>query len=170
MTRTIAVICLSACLFYAVGAYAEPLTLELCRAKTIAAAGLLAKEGAAAIEKIKDPNGEFRFADGQGYIWIHNLDGIMVMHPVKPALDGKSLLSIKDVNGFYLFVAMNDVAQAHGSGWVEYSWPKPGEDASSPKVSFVMLVNDEYVVGCGMYDVGKADIKKAFPDDAVYEE
>ncbi len=151
---------------------AEALTAELCKAKTKAAAALLGAEGDAALEKIKDPNGEFRFADGEGYIWVHNLDGIMVMHPIKPSLDGKGILDMRDVNGVYLFAAMNELVEAKGEGWVPYSWPKPGQAESSPKVSYVVLVkhgDKEYVVGAGMYDLTADDIKAKFPSDAIYQ-
>lgn len=151
----------------------ETLTPQLCKEKAKAAADLLKAEGDAAIEKIKDPNGPFRFAGGEGYVWIHNLDGIMVMHPIKPAMDGTGLLDTRDVNGIYLFVAMNELVEAKGEGWVPYAWPKPGAKESSPKVSYVVLVKNgdkNYVAGSGMYDVTAADIKAQFPADAIYEE
>lgn len=151
----------------------EALTPQLCKEKAQAAAALLKAEGDAAIAKIKDPTGAFQFADGAGYVWIHNLDGIMVMHPIKPAMDGTGLLDTRDVNGVYLFAAMNELVQAKGEGWVPYAWPKPGVKESSPKVSYVVLVKNgdkNYVAGAGMYDVTAADIKKAFPGDAIYVE
>jgi methyl-accepting chemotaxis protein len=153
--------------------FAEKLTPELCKAKAKAAAALLAAEGDAALEKIKDPNSEFRFADGFGYIWIHNLDGVMVMHPIKPSLDGKGLLDMRDVNGVYLFVAMNEIVEDHGEGWVPYAWPKPGQSESSPKVSYVVLAkhgDKVYVAGSGMYDVTAEQIKAMFPGDSIYVE
>jgi methyl-accepting chemotaxis protein len=149
----------------------EPLTPQLCKEKAKAAAALLQAEGDAAIAKIKDPNGPFRFAGGEGYIWIHNLDGIMVMHPIKPAMDGTGLLETRDVNGVYLFAAMNELVEAKGEGWVPYAWPKPGAKDSSPKVSYVVLVkngNKNYVAGSGIYDVTSADVKTQFPNDAIY--
>ncbi len=160
-------------LFVSAMAHGEALTPQLCKAKSEAAAQLLAAEGAGAIEKIKDEHGEFRFADGKGYIWIHNLEGIMVMHPIKPSLDGRDLLDMRDVNGIYLFAAMNELVEAKGKGWVPYAWPKPGRQESSPKVSYVILVKKDgknYVVGSGMYDVTADDIKKMFPGDAIYIE
>ncbi len=159
--------------FFACFVNAESLTPELCKAKAKAAAELLNAEGDAALAKIKDPNGEFRFADGAGYIWVHNLDGIMVMHPIKPSLDGKGILDMRDVNGVYLFAAMNETVEDFGEGWVPYAWPKPGESGSSPKVSYVVLAkhgDKEYVAGAGMYDVTAKDIKEKFPEDHVYEE
>ena len=158
---------------FAAVSHGESLSPQLCKQKAKAAARLLKAEGDAALAKIKDPSGEFRFADGKGYVWIHNLDGEMVMHPIKPALDGRGLLDMRDVNGVYLFVAMNELVEDNGEGWVPYAWPKPGEEKSSPKVSYVVLVKNgdkNYVAGSGMYDVTAADIKKNFSGDAVYED
>lgn len=175
MKRNLTALLLSALtlLFMVSSGFAEALTPELCKAKAKAAAALLKGEGDAALAKIKDPNGEFRFADGAGYVWIHNLDGVMVMHPIKSSLDGKNILDIRDVNGVYLFVAMNELVEEKGEGWVPYAWPKPGQKESSPKVSYVVLVergDETYVAGAGMYDVTAADIKTKFPGDAVYED
>jgi len=153
--------------------YAEDLTPELCKEKVMAAAALLKAEGSAALDKIKAEDGEFRFGGGKGYVWVHNLDGLMVMHPIKPTLDGKSVLDMRDPNGTYLFAAMNEVAEDSGAGWVPYAWPKPGDTDTSPKISYVVLAehaDDSYVAGAGMYDVTAADITAKFPDDAIYED
>jgi methyl-accepting chemotaxis protein len=151
---------------------AEELTAKLCKEKVMAAAKLIEAEGNAALAKIKDENGEFRFAGGEGYLWVHNLDLVMVMHPVKPALDGQDISGTADPDGTYLFSAMNEVVEEHGSGWVPYKWPKPGQKVASDKVSFVKLVkhgDKDYVVGAGLYDVTAADVKKEFAGDAIYE-
>jgi len=158
---------------FAANTFAGELTAQLCKEKVIAAAKLIAAEGEAAFEKIKDPNGEFRFGNGAGYVWIHNLDATMIMHPTVPSLNGKDLSGLQDKNGVLFFMAFNEVVEEYGQGWVEYQWPKPKAKVTSPKVSFVKLVkyNDvDYVVGAGMYDVTKADIKKLFPKDAIYED
>ncbi|MFH1215147.1 MAG: cache domain-containing protein [Pseudomonadota bacterium] len=173
MKRAVQSFFLTAVLLFFVSAMAqaETLTPQLCKDKAEAAAKLLEAEGAGAIDKIKDENGEFRFAGGEGYIWIHNLEGVMVMHPIKPSLDGRDLLDMKDINGVYLFSAMNELVEAKGKGWVPYAWPKPGQQESSPKVSYVILVKKDgknYVAGSGMYDVTADDIKKMFPGDAIY--
>lgn len=33
------------------------------------------------------------------YFWINDLNDLMVMHPIKPELDGKKLDQLKDKNG-----------------------------------------------------------------------
>ncbi len=88
----------------------------------------------------------------------------MVMHPIKPSLDGKPLLNMRDVNGVFLFVAMNETVDENGKGWIPYSWPKPGKKESSPKISYCILVkhgDKDYVAGSGMYDVTAEDIKNS---------
>lgn len=174
MIKKIQLFCMTAftLIFLAVPIHAEDLTLDLCKSKAKEAAALLQAEGDAALPKIKDLKGKFNFANGSGYIWVHNLDGIMVMHPIKPALDGKNVLSMRDTNGVYLFVTMNELVEKKGEGWVAYVWPKPGEEKSSPKVSYVVLVKKDgnsYVAGAGMYDATTADITAKFPSDAIYK-
>lgn len=151
---------------------AESLTAKLCREKVIEAAKLLEAEGDAAIAKIKDDKGPFRFAGGEGYLWIHNLEGKMVMHPTKSNLDGQDILAMADPDGFALFAAMTELAEEKGQGWVPYRWPKPNSKDVSPKVSFVKLVKNGdkgYIVGSGLYDVTVDQVKKEFAGDAVYE-
>ncbi|MCD4720800.1 MAG: cache domain-containing protein [Desulfobacula sp.] len=158
---------------FAFNGFAGELTAQLCKDKVIAAAKLIEQNGEKAFDTLRDPKGEFRFGNGAGYIWVHNLDTVMVMHPIKPSLEGKNLSNLQDVNGVLFFVAFNEIAEEHGSGWVPYAWPKPGEKGTSPKISYVELVkygDTEYITGAGMYDVTAADIKKQFPGDAIYED
>lgn len=150
----------------------EPLTPQMCKQKVNEAAKLIEEKGAAVFPEMRDPKGKFIFGNGEGYVWVHNLDGVMLMHPIKASLEGKGLLDMRDVNGNYFFVTFNEVAEKHGAGWIPYLWPKPGEKDVSPKVSYVKLVKQggvEYVVGSGMYDVKAEDIKKLFPGDVIQE-
>jgi signal transduction histidine kinase len=159
--------------FFAATTFAEQLTAKLAKEKVISATKLIAAEGETAFAKIKDPEGDFRFAGGQGYIWIQDLNAVVLMHPIKPSLDGKDMSGFADKDGTLLFLNFSDICEEHGAGWVPYVWPKPGEDKTSPKISFVKLVKHggkDYVAGCGIYDVTTADIKKMFPNDAIFED
>ncbi|WP_321778273.1 methyl-accepting chemotaxis protein [Sulfurimonas sp.] len=87
-----------------------------------------------------------------GYFWINDTAPKMVMHPIKPALDGKNLSKVKDPNGVYLFNEMVRVAKAKGEGMVEYSWSKPDSDKPVPKMSYVILFKQwNWIVGTGEY-------------------
>ena len=87
-----------------------------------------------------------------GYFWINDTSAKIIMHPIKPTLDGKDLSAFKDPNGVYLFSEMAKVAKEKGEGVVEYSWAKPGFDKPQPKVSYVKLFEPlNWVVGTGAY-------------------
>lgn len=158
---------------FAAVSFAEGLTPQLVKDKVLAACKLIESEGEAAFEKIKDPNGEFRFADGQGYIWIQDMNAVVLMHPIKPSLDGKDMSGFADKDGTLLFLNFSEICEEEGAGWVPYVWPKPGEEKTSPKISYVKKAvhgGKNYVAGCGLYDITPDDIKKIFPGDPVYEE
>ena len=86
------------------------------------------------------------------YIWINDLTPRMVMHPIKPELNGKELSENKDPNGKFLFVEMVKVCKDKGKGFVEYAWEKPGSSTPVPKISYVELYQPwGWIVGTGIY-------------------
>lgn len=92
--------------------------------------------------------------DGDGYFWINDMTPIMVMHPMKPELNGKPLEAIKDPDGKHLFVEFVKVVKQKGKGFVGYQWPKPGDASKTPhpKLSYVAGVPEwGWVVGSGIY-------------------
>lgn len=91
--------------------------------------------------------------EGKEYLWIHSLDEtVMVMHPTKPELEGKSLLENRDPTGKPLFVEMNALVKQSGAGFEEYKWPRPGSEKPVPKISYVQGFTPwSWVVGSGIY-------------------
>jgi methyl-accepting chemotaxis protein len=105
---------------------------------------LARKTAAARISKLRYGNGD--------YFWINDLGPRMVMHPIKPELNGQDLSNNKDPNGKRLFVEFADVVKRQGSGFVEYQWPKPGKDTPQPKLSYVTGFEPwGWVIGTGVY-------------------
>ncbi|WP_209307504.1 methyl-accepting chemotaxis protein [Geodermatophilus sp. DF01_2] len=103
--------------------------------------------------------GQLRYA-GEEYFWINDMQPAMVMHPIRPELDGTNLRQNEDPTGKKLFVEMVEVVERDGSGFVEYMWPKPGEEDPQPKISFVAGYEPwEWVLGSGIY---VADLDGAF--------
>jgi len=93
------------------------------------------------------------------YYWIHDLNNKMIMHPIKPELDGKDISDMKDPKGTFLFLEMNKVVKESNDGFVNYMWPKPGALAPVEKTSFVKLFKPwGWVLGNGVYidDVQKS--------------
>ena len=121
------------------------------------ASGELTREEAQT--RAKDALRELRYA-GEEYFWINDMTPTMVMHPIKPELDGTDLSENEDPEGTRLFVEFVEVVEADGSGFVSYLWPKPGEEAPQPKVSYVTGYEPwGWVVGSGLY---VADLDGAF--------
>ncbi len=86
------------------------------------------------------------------YFWINDTHPLMVMHPFKPDLDGKDLSAFTDPHGKHLFLEFTNVAKEKGGGFVDYYWPKPGQEEPSPKISYVKLYPDwSWIVGSGIY-------------------
>ncbi|QBK03658.1 hypothetical protein DW355_01725 [Hylemonella gracilis] len=89
---------------------------------------------------------------GAEYFWINDMHPTMVMHPIRPELDGKDLTENRDPTGKQLFVEFVQIVKAHGSGFVFYMWPKPGSDKPAQKVSYVKgFAPWGWVVGSGVY-------------------
>lgn len=89
---------------------------------------------------------------GSEYFWVNNLEGIMVMHPMKPELDNTNVLGIQDPDGKYIFSEFVELARKSGAGTVRYQWPKPGKDMPQPKLSYIVLDKQwGWVVGTGVY-------------------
>jgi len=87
-----------------------------------------------------------------GYFWINDKTPKMIMHPIKPALNGKDLTQVKDPNGVYLFNEMVKIVKEKGSGTVSYHWPKPGFDKPQQKVSYVREFKPfGWIIGTGAY-------------------
>ncbi|MFH1194387.1 MAG: methyl-accepting chemotaxis protein [bacterium] len=111
--------------------------------------GLLSRDEAQA--KAKDALRPMRY-DGQNYIWINDTHPTMVMHPLKPELEGHDVSDNKDPNGIYLFREFVNVCKSNGAGFVNYSWDKPGFTQPQPKISYVALIKQwDWVVGSGIY-------------------
>jgi methyl-accepting chemotaxis protein len=113
------------------------------------AAGVLSREQAQALARRQVA--VLRY-DGSEYFWINDMQPRIVMHPIKPELDGKDAGGMKDPNGFALFTGFVAKVRAEGKGFVGYQWPKPGSDKPVDKISYVMGFEPwGWVVGSGIY-------------------
>jgi methyl-accepting chemotaxis protein len=101
--------------------------------------------------------------DGVEYFWINDMHPRVVMHPIKPELNGKEVGDMKDPNGLPLFRAFVAKVEAEGKGFVAYQWPKPGHTQPVDKVSYVQgFAPWGWVIGTGVYvdDVMRAILKR----------
>lgn len=110
------------------------------------------------------------------YVWINDLTQPiprMVMHPTVPSLDGQVLdnrnfnyatlarntegTQVERLDNKNLFVAFANTVRQHGSGFVEYQWPKPlagggVTEERFTKLSYVTHDTEwDWVLGSGIY-------------------
>jgi methyl-accepting chemotaxis protein-1 (serine sensor receptor) len=89
---------------------------------------------------------------GKEYFWINDMQPKMIMHPIKPEMDGTDLSGNKDPTGKPLFLEFVNEVKAHGEGFVFYMWPKPDSKDDVQKVSFVKgFAPWGWIVGSGVY-------------------
>ncbi|HEX5817842.1 MAG TPA: cache domain-containing protein, partial [Gemmatimonadales bacterium] len=116
------------------------------------AAALIAAEGTKAFPRLRDRTGPFVFMDI--YVFVLALDGTELVNAGVPALEGRNLMDMTDLNGRPLvreeiFAAMKD-----GKAWLEYQWFRPGSNEPARKLTYVRRVEagaETYIVGSGIY-------------------
>ena len=121
-------------------------------AKVRQAAALLADQGAAGLEILRDNRSEFTWKDT--YVFAVDCEADTVLaNPAFPERQGGDIKKHTDYNGKQYGLDLCRTAQKPGGGWVEYVWLKPGGDVPLRKFSFVMSVEgSSYQVGAGIYD------------------
>jgi len=106
---------------------------------------------AEAQQQAKDKLRALRYA-ADDYFWVNDLDGKMLMHPVKPEMEGNNFIDAKDAGGKKYIAAFVAMCKEEGEGHVDYTWTKSGATAPSPKISYVKLYAPwGWVIGTGIY-------------------
>lgn len=117
-----------------------------------AASALLAEQGEAGLETIRGANSAFVWKDS--YVFVVNCEADQVLaNPAFPEHEGGDIRQHTDVSGYQYGQELCEVAERPDGGWVEYVWPRPGDDEPQRKVSYVISVDGlPYQVGAGLYD------------------
>jgi len=110
------------------------------------------QRGKSAFPLFHDPAGPYIAKDA--YIFVFDMNALEFVNPAFPNMEGTILMDEKDTNGKFFVREMIQIAQTQGAGWVEYTFPKPGESVPTQKSAYVhaaRLGNQDVVVGCGVY-------------------
>ena len=75
--------------------------------------------------------------DRREYFWINDMQARVVMHPVKPELQGQDLSATKGPDGKALFVALVDEVKRSGAAFVAYPWPRRAGETPVDRLSYV---------------------------------
>ncbi|MGX7707201.1 methyl-accepting chemotaxis protein [Methylobacterium sp. Gmos1] len=78
--------------------------------------------------------------DGGNYFLLYDFDGNTLVHPVRPELEGKNNINLRDHFGTTIIRNMIHIATTTGTGFTEYYWKKPGEETETLKASYVIAI------------------------------
>ena len=93
------------------------------------------------------------FYDRNGYIFfVYDGTGANVLPPVKPYLEGKNLINMKDRNNVFFIKKLLYKAKS-GGGVVRYIWPKTSKNNQEvPELSYVIYLKSwDWMMGAGVY-------------------
>jgi len=90
------------------------------------------------------------YIDRDLYVTVLDGTGIMMAHGTNPALNGKNLMALKDVDGKPFIREAIENAKAKGMGSVTYKWSDPITHQVAVKDMHYRQVGD-FVVSVGVY-------------------
>ncbi|BFM50711.1 methyl-accepting chemotaxis protein [Marinomonas sp. THO17] len=89
--------------------------------------------------------------EGNGYFWVNDMDANILMHPIKPELDGKNMFNSQDITGAYHWQKMVSTVKKAGEGFVSYYFQPPNSAPPLEKISFVKGVDQwGWIIGSGV--------------------
>ncbi len=101
----------------------------------------------------KDDN---RFMWKDTYVWVLCCQCepmTNAAHPINRKIVGPDLSGLRDKKDNLFFLQFCEASKQAKGGWVEYWWPKVGEEKGSRKITYVLQVpGTKYQVGAGVYD------------------
>jgi len=130
----------------------------------LAQSGALTQDAARkeALARLRD----IRYGE-DGYFLVIDSTPRMIMHPIKPATDGKDLAGVADADGRHHYVTFAKVAQAPEGGFVDYVFPHSNAPSAKavPKIGYVIRFPAwDWIISTGAYvdDIDAAFYKSLY--------
>jgi len=93
----------------------------------------------------------FRDVYGYNYIFMSSYEGIMLVQPFEPAMEGTNQRDLRDAYGLPIIDTLINKAQ-QGGGFVTYYYHPPQRPETQQKISYVIPIPELGVyIGSGMY-------------------
>jgi two-component system cell cycle sensor histidine kinase/response regulator CckA len=95
--------------------------------------------------------GKIRFGE-DGYIFVFDYDGIVLMNDAQKELMGRNLWEYEDANNKKVVQEMRQTVEKPEGGYVQYLWNRPTSGQPARKISYVKNVPDwRWIIGAGVY-------------------
>jgi signal transduction histidine kinase len=116
-------------------------------------------------EKMKSEYGDDRIKDsllsamsgmvyGNEYIYVMDMDGVVVLSPLLKNIEGKNLINRQDAKGHYTVRESIDLLKKKGEGFIDVFWENPADVKTGPKRKRVFMKRFEpydWMIGYGVY-------------------
>ncbi len=79
-----------------------------------------------ALQRVRDVLAPIRFGDARGHYFVNTMDGIAILAPVFPQMEGRYVLDVVDGNGVQVVRDLTSQVRNNGEGYVEVWYRKPG--------------------------------------------
>jgi signal transduction histidine kinase/ActR/RegA family two-component response regulator len=88
---------------------------------------------------VKEALRPIRFNSGRGYYFMVSLQGVEMLYPVAPQLEGTNLLGLKDAKGRFVIRDEIELLRKQSEGFIFDHWRKPGssDQMTHPKLTFI---------------------------------
>ena len=83
----------------------------------------VAGAGSRRLRPLRDPASRFVFRDT--YVFVNSPDGVELVNPGFPELEGRNLIGLEDAEGKPMVRNYIRLALEQDSGWTSYLWPQP---------------------------------------------
>jgi len=91
-----------------------------------------------------------RYANNE-YFFVYDYAGVSVVHGLRPQVEGKNLLNLKDPNGVEFNVLLTQAAKA-GGGFVAYHHKRTDTADPTPKIAYATGYQPwQWMIGTGVY-------------------
>ncbi len=107
-------------------------------------------------QRITEAVRPIRFNEGRGYFFIYTMQGVNVMHPLLPELEGKLLWNMRDANGLYIIRELVALLKKNPQGgYLDWLFPRPGDKENDwDKMGYVRYFEPyDWFIGTGEYVV-----------------
>jgi len=118
-------------------------------------------------ELIKDALRPIQFKNETTYIFIANTNGVDILFPVAPELEGKNIINFQDEYGNYIVQEEINIAKTKGEGFAISYWKHPRIDTSvaQKKLSYIKLFEPfNWYIGTGEFF---SDYTKSIKEEVI---
>jgi signal transduction histidine kinase len=103
------------------------------------------------------------FVDRDLYVFAIDRSGHYRLHGAKPAMEGRRVHEVPGIDGDRFLADAWAAAEANG-GWIDYDIVNPETGKVQPKASYIVPLDAQLLVGCGVYRL--VDARAAAPGAA----